>query len=79
MSGRRRATKMAATLGVTLARGHSGLAVNGHHGSYSIAHSEPRGGCGTYDLLLNLETETVDCHHCGATDLVVASPPRATS
>ena len=58
---RRSATKLAASLGVTL--GH-GLTVNGHHGSAWL-----NDGCGRYELVLNLATGTVDCSACGATDL----------
>lgn len=58
----RKAQRIAARLGVTLVRG---LNVGGHHGAPLLG----RDGCGSYDLVLNLATESVDCLGCGATDL----------
>ncbi len=59
----RKAEKIAARLGVTLG---IGLSVNGHHGNYSDTR------CGSYDLVVNVDAERVDCLGCGATDLVRA-------
>jgi hypothetical protein len=54
---------VAQRIGVTL--GHD-LQVNGHHGTVG----DHRGGCGSYNLVLNIENERVDCEACGATDLI---------
>jgi hypothetical protein len=66
-----KAVKLAEKLGVTLGPGNNGLSVNGHHGGRSISGRDR--GCGTYNLILNLTTKTVDCAECGAVDLVRAA------
>ena len=67
---RKEMQRLAEQLGFTLGRKRidGRWAVNGHHGTWSsILRSE---GCGTYDLVLNVEEKRVDCANCGATDLV---------
>lgn len=61
---RRKAEKIAAKLGVGLG---SGLKVNGYH---RCDKYDPAYRFGTYDLILNVEAERVECGQCGATDLV---------
>lgn len=65
---RQKVERLAERLGFTLGRG---LSVNGHHGMAT------HGGCGSYDLVLNVKAERVDCVACGATDLVRVGGDRA--
>lgn len=63
----RKVERIASKLGVTLNNHHDGLGVNGSH---RCDQSDPAYRFGTYDLVLNVEAERVECGQCGATDLV---------